>query len=87
MDSNSFRCWELLTCEYFRLEKLQFNAPLEVPLDGSTFHALFVAEGCAEISWGDECLSAPAGTSVLVPAALPAYTLSGNATVLRTTIP
>lgn len=87
VDTDTFQCWEILQCEYFRLEKLVFSAPLEIPLDGSTFHALFVAEGEAEISWGDEALSAPAGTSILIPAALPAYTLTGNATILRTTIP
>jgi len=87
VDTDTFKCWEILTCEYFRLERLVFSAPLEVPLDGSTFHALFIAEGEAEISWGDESLSAPAGTSILIPAALPAYTLTGDATILRTTIP
>ena len=87
VDTDLFKCWEVLQCEYFRLEKLVFSAPLEVPMDGTTFHALFVAEGEAIISWGDETLTAPAGTSILVPAALTAYTLTGKATVLRTTIP
>ncbi|MEA2069612.1 MAG: type I phosphomannose isomerase catalytic subunit, partial [Verrucomicrobiota bacterium] len=87
VDTDTFQCMEVLACEYFRLEKLVFSAPLEVPMSGKTFHALFVAEGEATIEWSGGCLSAPVGTSVLVPAALPAYTLSGNATVLRTTIP
>ena len=52
-----------------------------------TFHALFVSEGEASIGWEGGNLSAPAGTSILVPAALPSYTLIGNAVVLRTTIP
>ncbi|HSR87948.1 MAG TPA: type I phosphomannose isomerase catalytic subunit, partial [Pontiella sp.] len=87
VDTGTFKCWKVLRCEYFQLEKLVFSAPLEVPLDGTTFHALFVAEGEAEISWNDEVLTAPAGTSILVPAALPAYSLSGNAAMLRTTVP
>jgi mannose-6-phosphate isomerase len=87
VDSDTFQCWEVLACEYFKLEKLTFSAPLEVSLEGETFHALFVAEGETTVSWGDESLKAPAGTSVLIPAALPAYTLEGSATVLRTTIP
>jgi mannose-6-phosphate isomerase len=87
VDTDTFKCWEVLQCEYFRLEKLVFTAPLEVAMDGASFHALFVAEGEAEISWDDEILTAPAGTSILVPAALPAYTLEGHATVLRTTTP
>ena len=87
VDTETFQCSEVLTCEYFRLEKLTFSAPLEIPMTGKTFHALFVSEGEAEISWGEETLLASPGTSVLIPAALPAYTLSGKATVLRTTIP
>jgi mannose-6-phosphate isomerase len=87
VDTETFQCWEVLACEYFKLEKLRFTAPLEVPFDGTSFHALFVAEGEAEISWQDGVLLLHPGTSVLVPAALPSYTLSGNAVVLRTTIP
>ena len=87
VDTDTFQCWEVLACEYFRLEKLTFTTPLEVPLDGTTFHALFVSEGEATVSWGGGTLTAPAGTSILIPAALPAYTLGGDATVLRTTIP
>jgi mannose-6-phosphate isomerase len=87
IDTDTFQCTEILKCEYFRLEKLRFSAPIEVPMSGETFHALFVAEGTAVIRWGTKNLSAPAGTSILVPAALPAYTLDGTATVLRTTIP
>jgi mannose-6-phosphate isomerase len=87
VDTDTFKCWEVLQCEYFKLEKLLFSAPIEVPMDGTTFHALFVAEGEAAVDWGDETLCAPAGTSILIPAALSTYTLGGNAMVLRTTIP
>ncbi|HEY5653356.1 MAG TPA: type I phosphomannose isomerase catalytic subunit [Pontiella sp.] len=87
VDTDTFRCWELLHCNHFKLEKLIYSAPLEVPMSGKTFHALFVAEGEAEISWEEESLNLAAGTSVLIPAALPHYTLSGNATILRSTIP
>ena len=87
VDTDTFKCWKVMECAYFQLEKLVFSAPLEVPMDGTSFHALFVAEGKAEISWEDQTLPAPAGTSILIPAALPAYTLEGEATVLRTTIP
>ena len=87
VDTENFQCLEVLKCEYFQLEKLTFSAPLEVPMAGKTFHALFVSEGEAIVEWEGGSLTAPAGTSVLVPAALPAYTLAGKATVLRTTIP
>jgi mannose-6-phosphate isomerase len=87
VNTRTFKCMEVVRCEYFTVEKLEFTAPLEIPLDGSSFHALFVSEGEAVISWPDGSLTASAGTSVLVPAALPAYSLEGEATLLRTTIP
>ena len=87
VDSENFQCLEILKCEYFQLEKLTFSAPLEVPMSGKTFHALFVSEGDAIIEWDSGKITAPAGTSILVPAALPSYTLVGNATILRTTLP
>ena len=87
VDTENFQCLDVLKCEYFQLEKLTFTASVEVPMSGKTFHALFVSEGEAVIEWDGGKITAPAGTSVLVPAALPAYTLAGHATVLRTTIP
>jgi mannose-6-phosphate isomerase len=87
VDTEFFQSFEVLSCEYFRLEKLIFSAPLEVPMNEKTFHALFVSEGTAALSWAGGSLELTPGTSVLVPAALRAYTLSGNATILRTTIP
>ncbi len=87
IDTDGFKCWDVLKCEYFQLEKLSFYMPKEVPLDGDTFHALFVSEGEAKIEWDGGYEIAQAGESILVPAALVSYTLSGNATVLRTTIP
>ncbi len=87
VDTDHHRCTNVLKCDHFRLEKLELSAPLETSLNGTTFHALFVAEGEAAVSWNKKELVAPAGTSVLVPAALGGYTLSGKAVVLRTTRP
>ena len=87
IDTDGFQCLEVLRCDYFRLEKLTFTPSVEVPLDGKTFHALFVEEGNTQIHWDGGSETAMAGESVLIPAALPSYTLDGNATVLRTTIP
>ncbi len=87
VDTETFQCSELLSCKHFRVEKLSFSAPFEVPMNKKTFHALFISEGTVEIRWGNETLVASSGTSVLIPAALPAYTLTGKATVLRTTLP
>jgi mannose-6-phosphate isomerase len=87
VDTAAFQCWEVLECDFFRLEKLRFSQPQEVPMSGKTFHALFITEGEAKITWDEGSETAKAGESILVPAALPAYTLSGKATILRTTLP
>ena len=86
-ETDILQCSEILKCEYFRMERLRISAPHEVALDGTTFHALFVSEGHAKLFWDDETIDLPAGTSVLIPAALSSYTLGGSATILRTTIP
>lgn len=87
VDTDGVKCWEVLKCEYFRLEKLILSVPLEVPMDGSSFHALFVSGGEVTVEWDGGCETLTAGGSMLIPAALPAYTLAGNATVLRTSLP
>jgi mannose-6-phosphate isomerase len=78
---------EVLRCEYFCLEKLTLSNRIETPMNGESFHALFIAEGKATLSWDGGSESAEPGESILIPAALSAYTLIGDATVLRTTIP
>ena len=86
-DTDDFQQWELLNCEYFRLEKIVLAGMCESAMTGETFHALFIAEGEAMLEWNGGSETLKAGESILVPAALPTYTLDGNATVLRTSIP
>lgn len=86
-DTEGFQQRELLRCEYFCLEKLVIAGMNEIPMTGDSFHALFVAEGEATLTWKDGSETLKPGESILVPAALPIYTLDGNATILRTSIP
>ena len=86
VDTPEFKSTEVLRCEYFCLEKLTLSIALEVPMNGKTFHALFIAEGECTVAWDGGSETAKAGESLLIPAALPAYTLNGTATVLRTTM-
>ena len=79
--------WKVLECEFFRLDKLVLSGTIQTAMDGSTFHALFIAEGEAIIRWGTEKMTLKKGTSILIPAALNDYLLEGNATLLQTTIP
>ena len=81
---------EIKNCEYFRLERFELNAERKFPMTGTSFHALFVAEGFGTIAWaGGEEKAAP-GQSWLVPAALGGYTVrpEGAAlTLLCVTVP
>ena len=57
--------------------------------DGSSFHALFVSDGNAEIFGGGVTEALVPGTSCLLPAGLCEYKLkplNGSARVLRTTL-
>jgi mannose-6-phosphate isomerase class I len=56
-------------------------------MSGTTFHALFVEKGEIEIEWDGGKEKAGKGTSLLIPAALGSYILTGTATVLKTTLP
>jgi mannose-6-phosphate isomerase len=84
IDQPGFQCWTLLQCDYFTVERLNLSTAKETTLTGETFHALFVAEGQATLEWEDGSEKLIAGESILIPAALPAYTLDGNATIVRT---
>ncbi|HPR83810.1 MAG TPA: hypothetical protein PLD51_08130, partial [Pontiellaceae bacterium] len=77
-------------CDFFRLDRFELKAAKDFPMDGKSFHALFIAEGSGTIRWsgGDENLSA--GQSWLVPAAQGEYTICPDCarmTILCTTIP
>ena len=81
---------EIQSCEYFRLERFELNAERKFPMAGTSFHALFVAEGSGTISWGGGEEKMVPGQSWLVPAALGGYTVrpEGAAlTLLCITIP
>ncbi|MCL1919692.1 MAG: class I mannose-6-phosphate isomerase [Kiritimatiellaeota bacterium] len=77
---------ELAACAHFTVRKLTLNGTLTVPLDGTTFHALFIESGAATIETGGEPRTLPTGASCLIPAAAPRYTLTGDASILVTTL-
>lgn len=79
---------DVVSCDYFHLRKLFLTKTLTVPLDGTSFHALFVEKGAVSVSAGSETAALRAGTSALIPAAANGYTLTpdGSATLLVTTL-
>ena len=78
---------EWMLSRHFRLEKISFSVPVPVSLSGKTFHALFVEKGSGFIEWEGGREELNAGESLLVPAGLKAYQLTGQASVLRITLP
>lgn len=67
----------LLECPYFLVEKIVLieKAPCSYPMDGKSFHILFVESGEISIHAQGVRVVAKAGTTVLIPAALKEYEL------------
>ena len=81
---------ELLTCPYFRMERLALNASHAFRNPGKSFHALFISQGAVDVIGGGVTQSLHAGTSCLLPAALRAYASAPRARpceVLRISVP
>jgi len=79
---------DVVTCAYFTLRRMELASAETTPLDGSSFHALFVEKGSVGVSADCETLALSEGTSVLIPACATSYTLipEKTATVLVTTL-
>ena len=84
-DADDPACWPvrrgpgirtLCTSPFFVLDELTVDGAMDLNADGQSFHVLFSAEGAFEIVYGDgEVEPVANGTSVLIPAALGAYSL------------
>ncbi|MDR1727619.1 MAG: class I mannose-6-phosphate isomerase [Acidobacteriota bacterium] len=79
---------DLAGCEFFRVRRLDLATTTEVAVDGTSFHALFVARGRVDVRAGGESVALAAGASALVPADAGAYALTpaGPSTLLVTTM-
>lgn len=82
-----YQRFELIRCEHFCIEKIKLNGEMKTSLDGTSFDTLFITKGTVTLTWNNGNETLPMGTSVLIPATLPSYTLSGQAEVIRTFIP
>ncbi|HEY3365858.1 MAG TPA: type I phosphomannose isomerase catalytic subunit [Symbiobacteriaceae bacterium] len=85
--------WQPLVCSpYFVVELGRCETAWETATDPGGFEALLVVEGQGAIAWdgvegkiGAETIGK--GDTLLIPAALPAYRLTGALTVLRSRLP
>ena len=65
----------LVECPYFCIRSGTISGQLVQHHDGSTFSILFIAGGSAGLSWAGEHLALPAGSTALIPAALPEWSV------------
>jgi mannose-6-phosphate isomerase len=78
----------VVSCDFFTLRRLDLTEPCRTAVDGTSFHALFVAAGQATVIAGGESVSLSTGSSALIPASAAGYTLTPDtsATLLITTL-
>ena len=78
---------ELLRSEFFVAEKWDIRKSLEAKTDLASLEILTVIHGKLELSWQNERLILSRAESVVLPASLGGYSLSGDATMLRCYVP
>jgi mannose-6-phosphate isomerase len=79
----------LVASRYFVVEELRFSGQVHELVDGSTCHILSVLDGACDVrAHGHEEVRLGRGDTIVVPACLGAYTLSGvHAQVVRSYVP
>ena len=76
----------LCSCPYFRVERLLLDGALTRAADTNSFHSLLVLTGGGCVQTPNACVEFKKGDSLFLPADTGTYTLSGNATLLLTTL-
>lgn len=90
LDADGNAAVELLNTRFFKFEKIVAAKPMRCLTGGKTFHVLFVDEGSVELAAAPTRVRISMGSTVLIPAALPEYTLTpsaGVAAILRVSLP
>lgn len=76
--NDQFEHWAILKTPYFEFEKLDVQSKWCTPHTPETFQILFVAAGKALFEWDGGSSEYPAGTSILIPAALHGCTVKSS---------
>lgn len=81
-----------VACRWFVLEQRRMTQACEIQNDGTSFHAWFTVNGGLKFESSDGPTTVPAGTTVLMPAAIGRYRLQPSAAgretlAIRITIP
>ena len=76
-----------LANKFFSVEILKIDGSIDQIADGSRFYIYYAIEGEAKIVYQDGLTSLRRGESMLIPASMGKYSLSGKFTVLKTYVP
>lgn len=76
----------LATCEYFDVKRIVLETSIELVASAESFHHLLVVDGQVEISSNGQMLVGKKGDSFFVPAGSGAYTMSGKAEIVLSTL-
>ena len=76
----------LVSCPYFNVGRIEVNGVASTTVDGASFAALTVTDGCGYISDGEEKISVFKGDTLFVPANTGKVDLSGEMTVVKSTL-
>lgn len=76
----------LVSCAFFQVGKLMLEGGTSIEQDGTTFTALFVENGNASVEAGGETVHLNKGMSCLIPSAAQKFTLTGNVSLIVTTL-
>lgn len=77
----------LVANEYFSVEKYSLNGNVNEIADGSKFFTYTCLEGEGEICYADKIEKLSKGQSVLIPASLGSYSLSGKMELIKAYVP
>ncbi|MDD4101149.1 MAG: class I mannose-6-phosphate isomerase [Kiritimatiellae bacterium] len=87
-DNHNNQSIHVSRCAFFTTRQLDVVAPENLTLDGTSFHAIFNAEGVVEITAGGKTVRLDTGTSALIPADAKGYRLTpaGHAKLFVTSL-
>ena len=85
---NGARLSNLVSCEFFKMKKLELTGSTEIKHNGESFTTLFMSSGSASLKCGELTCNLKQGASALIPASVKSYTLktTTTASILITTL-
>lgn len=86
LDIHSILTYKLAN-EFFSVETLKIHGSIDQMADGSRFYIYYVIEGRAEITHQEGYTTLTKGESMLIPAAMGEFSLSGDFTMLKMYVP